>query len=42
MLKNLFLSKQSKSEIEYYLRNAKKNWKICINSKKQRLSKVED
>ena len=27
------LSKQSKSEIEYYLRNAKKNWKICINSK---------
>tara|TARA_B100000674_G_C37845698_1_gene917521 strand:+ start:73 stop:1032 length:960 start_codon:yes stop_codon:yes gene_type:complete len=35
------LSKQSKSEIEYYLRNTKKNWKICINSKKQRLSKVE-
>ena len=37
----LYLSKQSNSEIKYYLQNANKNWKICINSKKTRLSKVE-
>ena len=37
----LYLSKQSSSEIKYYLKNTNKNWKTCINSKKKNLSKVE-